>query len=81
MSRNGAEHSMRERGVASRAGKPERPGGEGGGTAGAPGLERQARAAWEEDAGAGTAMLMEEVVRRENVKAAYERVVRNGGAA
>jgi RNA-directed DNA polymerase len=60
---------------------PERPGGESGGTARATGLERQARTAWEGNAGAGTEELMEEVLRRENVKAAYERVVRNGGAA
>lgn len=60
---------------------PERPCGESGGTARAAGLERQARTAWEENAGAGTEKLMEEVLRRENVKAAYERVVRNGGAA
>ena len=81
MSRNGAEHSEREGDVGSRAERPERPGGEGGGTARPAGLERQARTAWEENAGAGTERLMEEVLRRENVKAAYERVVRNGGAA
>ncbi len=81
MSRDGAEHSQREGDVGSRAEMPERPAGESGGTARAVGLERQARTAWEENAGAGTERLMEEVLRRENVVAAYERVVRNGGAA
>ena len=59
---------------------PERPRGAGGGTAEGSGVERQARPARGGRAGEGTPLLMEEVLRRENVFAAYERVVRNGGA-
>jgi RNA-directed DNA polymerase len=44
------------------------------------GVERQARAARDDYAGEETTELMEEVVRRANVVAAYRRVVRNGGA-
>jgi len=79
-SRTGTEHSMREGDAVSRAGKPERPREASGGTAHGPGAERQARAACEGKAGDGTLMLMEEVLRRENMTAAHERVVRNGGA-
>ena len=59
---------------------PERPREAGGGTAEIPGAERQARPAREGDAVEGAPGLMEEVLRRENVLAAYKRVVRNGGA-
>ena len=60
---------------------PERPRRAGGGTAEGTGGERQAPAARGREAGAETSMLMEEVLRRENLMAAYGRVVRNAGAA
>ena len=60
---------------------PERPRRAGGGTAEGTGVERQARPARGGETGDGTPLLMEEVLRRENVFAAYERVKRNGGAA
>ena len=59
---------------------PERPRKASGGTADGLGTERQARTACGENAGDGTLMLMEEVLRRENMMAAHKRVVRNGGA-
>jgi RNA-directed DNA polymerase len=59
---------------------PERPRGADGGTVEAPGVERQASAARGENAGEGAPMLMEEVLRRENLMAAHARVVKNGGA-
>jgi RNA-directed DNA polymerase len=59
---------------------PDRPRREGGGTAKGMGIERQADAARDGKTGDGAPMLMEEVVRRGNLTAAYERVVRNGGA-
>ena len=52
----------------------------GGGTAEGTGRERQAHAARGENAGDETTKLMEEVLRRENLMAAHQRVVRNGGA-
>ena len=72
--------SRREVDAGQRAGKPERPREVGGGTAEIPGAERQARPAREGNADEGAPGLMEEVLRRENVLAAYKRVVRNGGA-
>jgi RNA-directed DNA polymerase len=64
-----------------KAEKPERAGRVGGGTAESTGAgARQAAGASGEKAGDGAPALMEEVLRRENLKAAYERVVRNGGA-
>ena len=60
---------------------PERPRGVGGGTAEGSGVECQARPARGELVGDETPDLMEEVLRRENVFAAYRRVVQNGGAA
>ena len=80
-SRTGTEHSMRSGDVESRAEKPERPRKASGGTAHGLGVDRQARAACEGNARDGTPMLMEEVLRRENLIAAHKRVVRNGGAA
>jgi RNA-directed DNA polymerase len=71
---------MRPGDVASRAERPERPEKASGGTAHGPGVDRQARTACEGNAGDGTPGLMEEVLRRENLMAAYKRVVRNGGA-
>ena len=59
---------------------PERPRREGGRTVKGMGIERQADAAREGKTDDGAPMLMEEVVRRGNLTAAYERVVRNGGA-
>src|SRR3972149_10264939 len=71
---------MRSGDVASRAERPERPGKASGGTAHGPGVDRQARTACEGNARDGTPTLMEEVLRRENLMAAHQRVVRNGGA-
>ena len=59
---------------------PERPRKASGGTAHGPRLARQARPARSEQTGEGSLLLMEEVVRRENIVAAHERVVQNGGA-
>ena len=59
---------------------PEQPRRAGGGTAEGKGVERQAHTVRREQAGEETSMLMEEVVRRENMKAAHKRVVRNAGA-
>ncbi len=52
----------------------------GGGTAEGTGAARQAGAARGAKAGEKAPQLMEEVLRRKNVVAAYRRVVRNGGA-
>jgi len=60
---------------------PERPRRAGGGTAEDTGIERQADAARGGTAGDDPAMLMDEVVRRENMMAAHARVVKNKGAA
>src|SRR5262245_43593874 len=51
-----------------------------GGTAKATGEARQASTARGENVGSKGGGLLEEVLRRENVLAAYQRVVRNGGA-
>jgi RNA-directed DNA polymerase len=59
---------------------PVRPATEGGGTADGEGFEGQARTAREEQSGDETQMLIQEVLRRENMLRAYKRVVRNGGA-
>ena len=63
-----------------RAEKPERPREASGGTAHGPRFARQTCPARREQTGEGTLLLMEEAMRRENIKAAYARVVRNGGA-
>lgn len=61
--------------------KPEHTRLDGSGTAGgASGGARQASTAQHDGASAGTAALLEEVLRRENLVQAYRRVVRNGGA-
>lgn len=78
--RTGAEHSMREGDAARRAGRPEGPRRVGDGTAERTGIERQARTACEGSAGDGALRLREEVLRRENLRAAHRRVVQNGGA-
>jgi RNA-directed DNA polymerase len=68
-------------GADKKAERPERAGRVGGGTAESTGAgARQATGASGEKAGDGASALMEEVLRGENLKAAYERVVRNGGA-
>jgi RNA-directed DNA polymerase len=71
---------MPETGADKRAERPERPRKVGGGTAEDTGFERQADTARQGKAGDETSRLMEEVLRRENILAAYRRVVRNGGA-
>ncbi len=60
--------------------KPERTRESSGGTARITGEQRQASTARGENAGMDEGALLEEVLRRENVLAAYQRVVRNGGA-
>ena len=59
---------------------PERPRRVGGGTAERMGDERQAGPARSDPVGTEASLLMEEVLRRENVLRAYNRVVQNGGA-
>lgn len=59
---------------------PERTPRAGGGTADGTGVERQAGPARGEQVEDEAPMLMEEVLRRENVHRAYNRVVRNAGA-
>ena len=71
---------MGERGAGKKAEMPERLREAGGGTADVPEDARQAPTAHEGATGDGSAELMEEVLRRKNMLAAYERVVRNGGA-
>src|SRR5262249_12589317 len=80
-SRTGTMRSMREGDAGkSTAGRPERARGAGGGTAEAAEVERQAGTARGENGGGGAPMLMEEVLRRENLMVAHARVVKNGGA-
>ena len=71
---------MDERDAGKRAERPERAGRVGGGTAEGTGAARQAVRAPGEQAGDEAVELMEEVLRRENLMAAYRRVVRNKGA-
>ena len=71
---------MHETDADMRAERPERPGLGGGGTVGGPGSARQASTVRREPVREETPLLMEEVLRRENLKAAYKRVVRNHGA-
>lgn len=63
-----------------RAGMPEGGRGDGGGTTGPSTATRQALAARQDQARDGAQLLMEEVLRRDNVHKAYLRVVKNGGA-
>jgi RNA-directed DNA polymerase len=79
-SRTGTMRSMDERDAEGRAEMPERPRPASGGTAQGKGFERQADTARGENAGDETPMLMEEVLRRENLMKAHARVVKNGGA-
>ncbi len=71
---------MSEEGADKRAEMPARSRRAGGGTAGGTGTEGQALAARRDNAEDEASLLMEEVLRRENVMTAYERVVQNGGA-
>ena len=64
-----------------KAEKPEQLREDGGGTAGVPKRARQATAAWEESTGSQDTMTIEEVLRRENMLRAYQRVKRNRGSA
>ena len=74
------ERSMREADAGTRAGMPGPPRKAGDGIADDTGSVRQTRAAQSGPVGDGTMMLMEQVVRRENLLVAYRRVKRNGGA-
>jgi RNA-directed DNA polymerase len=71
---------MDRRDAGKKAERPEQAGKVGGGTAEDTGAARQAVAASGEKAGEGAPELMEEVLRDENLKEAYRRVVRNKGA-
>jgi len=71
---------MIRRDADTKAGKLEPPRRAGGGTAEGTGLERHAITAPIEHADEEATLLMEQVVRRENMLAAYKRVVRNRGA-
>jgi|SRR5580704_11647518 hypothetical protein len=72
--------SSDDRGADKKAEKLEPPVKDSGGTAKITGKARQASTARGENAGSKDGALIEEVLRRENVLAAYQRVVRNGGA-
>jgi RNA-directed DNA polymerase len=71
---------MSEAGADKKAGMPERPRSVGDGIAEGTGIARQADTARQDKAGDEPSMLMEVALRRENVLAAYRRVVQNGGA-
>jgi len=64
-----------------KAERPERDRGSGGGTAGGPGSARQAAAACNGSTDSRNTMTIEEVLRRENMQRAYQRVKRNRGSA
>lgn len=72
--------SSDDRDAEKRTEKSERTREDSGGTTKVTGFERQASTARGENAGTKDGALFEEVLRRENVLAAYQRVVRNGGA-
>src|SRR5262245_335571 len=80
-SRTGTRCSMTEEDADKKAERLEQPRKVGGGTAEGTGSARQADTPRREKAGDEVAGLMEEALRRENVLAAYKRVVRNGGGA
>lgn len=71
---------MNERDAGEKAERPERAGRIGGGTAEGSGAARQAFVASGDEAGDEALGLMEEVLRRENLMAAYRRVLSNGGS-
>lgn len=72
---------MDQRDAEQRVEMPESPRRVGGGTADGTGVERHGATAPIENAEQETMALMQQVVRRGNMLAAYKRVVRNGGAA
>ena len=78
-SRTGTGYSMPGRDTGRPDGKPARPWKVGGGTAEVPGHACQAGTAWNDGARRWPAMEMEEVLRRENMVKAYQRVTRNIG--
>ena len=81
MGRTGTEPSLPDRGAEkSPAGMPGQPRRVGGGTAESTRHARQTGTAGDDDAGDWPPMVMEEVLRRENMLQAYQRVVKNGGA-
>jgi RNA-directed DNA polymerase len=80
-SRTGGKQSMSERGTGEKAEMPEWPRKIGGGTAEDTGSARHADTVRRESAGDEASLLLEEVLRRENLTEAYKRVVRNKGAA
>ncbi len=75
------EGSMRRGGTDNSAEMPKRPGSDGAGSAGDSGAACQAVPAPDGSAGDEAPMLLEEVLRRENLRRAYQRVRSNGGAA
>lgn len=75
------EGSLDRRGTDKQAETPKRTGGDGAGSAGEPGAECQAVPAPSGPAGDEAPMLLEEVLRRENLQRAYQRVRSNNGAA
>lgn len=80
-SRTGGKQSMGERGTGEKAEMPEWPRKIGGGTAEDTGAACHADTVCRESAGDEASLLLEEVLRRENLTEAYKRVVRNKGAA
>src|SRR5688572_28909617 len=72
--------SSDDRGVEKKAEKLEPPRQDSGRTVKVTGMARQASAARGDNAGTEDGTLFEKFLRRENVLAAYQRVVRNGGA-
>jgi len=79
-SRIGSKRSMSEKDVDQKAEMPERSRKVGGGTAEGTTPARQALTARGDKAKDEVPLLIEEVLRRENVLQAYKRVVSNGGA-
>ncbi len=80
LNRTDTEHSMPERDADKKAAMPEHARRVGGGTAESRGCAHQTGAAWEDQVGDQDSLTMEEVVCRENMLAAYHRVVGNKGA-
>ena len=79
-SRAGSMSSHRERDADKRAERPEHARKVGDGIAEDTGCERQARSTQTEPTGDESPLLMEEVLRRDNLRRAYDRVRRNKGA-
>jgi len=80
LNRTDAEHSMPEEDADQKAAMPEHARRVGGGTAESRGGAHQAGTACKEHVGDQSSLTMEEVVCRENMLAAYQRVVGNQGA-